>query len=162
MALTKSFIKSSSHAKQYFARHLSQFEYYGKTLGVWQGPGVELLGLERDVTKEAFERVIDSQHPITGQRLTPRMNTTRREMVWKQNQQTKLWEQVEVEVENRRIGLDLTFSMPKSASVYYGLTKDKDVDKHSPNYVKEAFVNQHRMFWRLDCLGVGKRTFWRP
>ena len=85
MALTKSFIKSSSHAKQYFARHLSQFEYYGKTLGVWQGPGVELLGLERDVTKEAFERVIDNQHPITGQRLTPRMNTTRREMVWKQN-----------------------------------------------------------------------------
>ena len=119
---------------------------------MWQGPGVELLGLERDVTKEAFERVIDSQHPITGQRLTPRMNTTRREMVWKQNQQTKLWEQVEVEVENRRIGLDLTFSMPKSASVYYGLTKDKDV--------LQAFLdtNAQMVNWMMADLKVRVRV----
>jgi hypothetical protein len=46
---------------------------------------VELPGIAQDLlipNKEAFERVIDNQHPITGQRLTPRMNTTRREMVW--------------------------------------------------------------------------------
>src|ERR1700730_1212459 len=108
--------------------------------------------LERDVTKEAFERVIDNQHPITGQRLTPRMNTTRWEMVWKQNEQTKLWEQVEAEVENRRVGLDLTFSMPKSASVYYGLTKDKAV--------LQAFLdtNAQMVNWMMADLKVRVRV----
>src|SRR5204863_2501319 len=123
-------------------------EYYGKTLGTWQGAGAEILGLATDVTKEAFARVIDNLHPQTGERLTPRMNTTRQEMVWKQDEKTGRWHQQLEEVENRRVGIDLTYSMPKSASVYYGLIKDKAV--------LQAFLdtNAEMMRWVMADLKV--------
>ena len=118
MALTKAFIKSAQNAKHYFDRHLSTIEYYGKTMGVWQGQGAEMLGLGKEVTKEQFGRLMDNLHPVTGERLTPRTNKTRTEVGWELNEETRRWEWTEREVGNRRVGLDLTWSIPKSASVY--------------------------------------------
>ena len=52
MALTKAFIRSGQHAKQYFERHLNDaLEYYGKTVGIWQGQGAAMLGLGPEVSK---------------------------------------------------------------------------------------------------------------
>src|SRR4051794_7623424 len=104
MALTKSEIKSAQGAERYFDRHLSTANYYGKTLGTWQGSGVEKLGLDREVTKETFSRVMNNLHPLTGERLTPRMNTTRVEKGWQLNEETRRWEWTQREVENRDVG----------------------------------------------------------
>lgn len=128
MALTKAFIENAQHAKQYFERHLNDaVDYYGKTVGVWQGKGAAMLGLSSEVTKGAFGRIVDNLHPLTGQRLSARMNGTRMEQGWKLNEQTHRWEWAEWEVENRRVGIDLTWSIPKSASLYYKLTGDQEI-----------------------------------
>jgi hypothetical protein len=51
MALTKADIQSAQGCERYFDRHLTTEEYYGKTVGIWQGSGVEKLGLDPEVTQ---------------------------------------------------------------------------------------------------------------
>ena len=52
------------------------------------------LGLTGPVTKDAFGQLCDNINPATGKRLTPRTN------------------------ENRRIGEDIVFSLPKDVGAY--------------------------------------------
>ena len=93
---------SVAGAKSYY----STADYYteGQELaGVWRGEGARLLGLSGSVEKEAWDRLCDNQHPLTGERLTARQR------------------------EVRRVGYDFNFHVPKSVSVLYGVAQDERI-----------------------------------
>ncbi|MFX8008201.1 relaxase domain-containing protein, partial [Acinetobacter baumannii] len=72
--------------------------------GVWGGEGARALGLEGQVERDQFEAILNGRLPDG-------------EMVG--------------QVEGRRLGLDLTFSMPKSASILALVSGDKRIlDAH--------------------------------
>ena len=94
-------ITSATNAKHYYAAA----DYYSQgqeTVGRWGGKLAEGLGLTGKVTKDAFDRMVDNQHPATGERLSVR---------------TK---------ENRRVGYDFTVSLPKSASIVRAFANNDD------------------------------------
>lgn len=98
--------KSADGATKYFDEGLSKSDYYaekGEIIGKWQGKFSQQLGLSGEVKKEEFAALAHNQNPLTGEQLTAR-NT-----------------------ENRRVGYDFTFSVPKSVSLVYSQTKDKDI-----------------------------------
>src|ERR1035441_681788 len=100
--------KNLKNAKEYFRQHLRRGDYHsqGQTVeGQWYGRGVARLardvrpeqaagfGPGQAVTEEAFIRLCDNLHPLTGQKLTVR---TRKE---------------------RRVFYDFVISAPKSVSI---------------------------------------------
>ena len=93
-------VSSAGGAANYFAKD----DYYvgdgPAELSEWGGKGAEALGLSGPVTKEDFEKVLDGKLP-DGTIVNGN--------------------------ENRRAGIDLTFSMPKSASLMAQLGGDKRV-----------------------------------
>jgi conjugative relaxase-like TrwC/TraI family protein len=93
-------VRSSGGAAAYFANDNYYTVQENAEAGVWGGEGARLLGLEGEVGREGFEAALNGQLP-SG------------EMVG--------------QVEGRRLGLDLTFSMPKSASVLALVTGDKRI-----------------------------------
>lgn len=93
---------SGDAAKQYYA----SADYYregAETIGRWGGEGARLLGLEGTVSRRAFNLLCDNRHPETGLALTAR---------------TK---------DERTVGYDFTFSVPKSVSLLYARTEDQQV-----------------------------------
>ncbi len=95
---------SASQAKSYFSAELSTGDYYAEgqeIAGQWGGKAAEMLGLSGEVTKDAFNALVDNLDPETGEQLTQRMT------------------------ENRRPGYDMTFSTPKAFSVLYEYSKDE-------------------------------------
>ncbi len=96
-------VTQQSHAaaaKSYYAA--SDYYTEGQELvGHWGGKAAAMLGLEGQVDKPRFDRRCDNLHPDTGSRLTPRTKG------------------------NRTVGYDFTWSVPKSVSLLYGLTKDE-------------------------------------
>jgi conjugative relaxase-like TrwC/TraI family protein len=93
---------SAGAAKKYY----STADYYNEgqeLVGSWGGQGASRLGLSGTVDKSSFERLCDNLDPRTGAQLTVR---TRSE---------------------RRVGYDFTFSVPKSVSLLYALSGDKDI-----------------------------------
>lgn len=98
--------KSASGALQYFDKGLTKSDYYAEKneiIGKWNGKTAELLKLTGEVSKEAFERLASNQNPVTGESLTVR------------------------NAANRRVGYDFTFSVPKSVSIVYSQTQDKEI-----------------------------------
>ena len=73
--------------------------------GQWNGRGAEILGLGRgaEATKEQFSRLLNGQHPDTGKNLMQRIR------------------------KDRRPGMDLTFSVPKSVSLAWAINKDEKI-----------------------------------
>ena len=71
------------NGESYLETHLSANDYYCEKEsvgGVWVGRGAELLGIEgHSISKkdEAFERLRNNQHPVSGEKLTKRNKTTR-------------------------------------------------------------------------------------
>lgn len=97
-------VRSSSGAAAYFASD----NYYtldeNAEAGVWGGEGARELGISGQVEREQFEAILNGRLPHG-------------EMVG--------------QVEGRRLGLDLTFSMPKSASILALVSGDKRIlDAH--------------------------------
>ncbi|MCU7806619.1 MAG: relaxase domain-containing protein [Candidatus Thiodiazotropha sp. (ex Semelilucina semeliformis)] len=95
---------SAKKAKEYFSSELTKGDYFfgaQEIAGQWGGKAAELLGLSGEVTKEAFNQLVDNINPQTGERLTPHNKG------------------------NRRPGYDMTFSAPKSLSVLYEYSKDE-------------------------------------
>ncbi|MBI4661702.1 MAG: relaxase domain-containing protein [Verrucomicrobia bacterium] len=94
------------NAREYFEEHLSVGDYYEegqRVAGEWFGMAAERLGLSGKVLAVDFLRLCENQHPVTGEKLTPRLNTTRKHG----NENAT----------NRRIFYDFTFSPPKSISL---------------------------------------------
>lgn len=93
---------SASGAKRYYATA----DYYSEgqeIVGSWGGKGAERLGLSGTVDKFSFERLCDNLDPRTGKPLTVRTRT------------------------ERTVGYDFTFSVPKSVSLLYAMSGDKDI-----------------------------------
>src|ERR1700688_1481382 len=93
---------SGAAAKKYYATA----NYYSEgqeIVGSWGGIGASRLGLSGTVDKDSFERLCDNLDPRTGEQLTVR---TRAE---------------------RRVGYDLTFSVPKSVSLLCAMSGDQDI-----------------------------------
>src|SRR5208283_9428 len=98
-------------AKEYFEEHLCVGDYYTEgqqVLGQWCGQGAEQLGLSGVTGREEFARLCENLHPQTGERLTLRQKTTRRE-IGEDGQERQTF--------NRRVYYDFTFSPPKSVSI---------------------------------------------
>ncbi len=97
---------SASGAVKYFDEGLSKADYYQDkefTIGKWNGKGRKILRLDEKVNRHDFASLAYNKHPETGEQLTPRMN------------------------ENRRVGYDFTFSVPKSVSILNSLTDDRNI-----------------------------------
>ena len=74
--------------------------------------------------------LVNNQVPGSdGERLTARLNTTRTEIRWEADPQTGEKRPVEKELQNRRVCVDFTFSVPKSVSMYLARTKDAGVER---------------------------------
>lgn len=86
-------------AKSYY----STSDYYteGQELaGRWRGRAAERLGLAGSIEKDKWDALCDNRNPDTGRMLTQRQR------------------------DNRRVGYDFNFHVPKSVSVLYSLTDD--------------------------------------
>ncbi len=71
------------NAKSYFEEHLSVGDYYSegeRVGGNWFGKGAESLGLCGAVGADDFLTLCDNLDPRTGESLTVRQKTTRREL----------------------------------------------------------------------------------
>jgi conjugative relaxase-like TrwC/TraI family protein len=109
------------NAQEYFEEHLCVGDYYEegqRVAGEWIGTGAERLGLSGKVRADEFLRLCENQHPVTGERLTQRLNTTRTDG--------------DENTANRRIFYDFTFSPPKSVSLAAFLGSDERIlDAHA-------------------------------
>lgn len=97
---------SAQGATRYYSEGLTTQDYYtekGEIIGNWGGKMAAQLGLSGQVSKEAFESLCYNANPNSGEQLTPRNE------------------------EGRRVGYDFTFSAPKSVSIVFGQTEDKDI-----------------------------------
>ena len=106
-------VRSSSGAADYFAND----NYYSADehaeAGVWGGEGARALGLEGQVKRDAFEGILNGRLPngdMVGQ------------------------------VEGRRLGLDLTVSMPKSASILALVSGDRRISDAAASWRAEHAV----------------------
>ncbi|UYV13475.1 MAG: relaxase domain-containing protein [Phycisphaera sp.] len=114
-------IVSAEGAKSYFREALSRGEYYAdekvldqEVVGEWGGLAAERFGLSGLVTRDAFESLCDNRIPQTGEPLTPR---------------TK---------DQRRVGYDLTWSVPKSVSLAMDLGGDRRIAEAFRESVRET------------------------
>jgi conjugative relaxase-like TrwC/TraI family protein len=96
---------SIAGAQQYFRTTLTQGDYYLGTEvnGSWRGKAASMLGLEAGspVTPDQFKALLEGRHPMTGKRLVQRLR------------------------QDRRPGVDLTFSVPKSVSLAWAINGDE-------------------------------------
>lgn len=110
--------KSVSHTLNYFNSVLTQGDYYlGQEIsGQWHGRGAGILGLGlgSDVTKEQFGSLLEGKHPETGASLTQRNR------------------------KDRRPGMDLTFSVPKSVSLAWAINDDERIVEALRETVRET------------------------
>jgi conjugative relaxase-like TrwC/TraI family protein len=98
--------ESADGAKQYFGKGLVRDDYYidGQEIaGLWGGKTAERLGLSGEVDQASYFSLCDNLDPHTGEQLTPRKK------------------------DERRVGFDFTFSVPKSVSALYELTQDERI-----------------------------------
>lgn len=121
-------VRSASGAANYFAKD----DYYtvegSSEISAWGGEGAEAIGLSGEVSKDPFEAILNGVLP-SGEGVA--------------------------QVENRRAGLDLTFSMPKSASVMAYVAGDKRVLAANMTAVRQtmAWVEKNLAEGRKDVEG---------
>lgn len=99
-------MRSATGTIKYFDDHLVSSDYYtqkGQLAGQWGGLGAKRLRLADSVQRDEFIALCKNINPQTNQKLTAR------------------------NVENRTVCYDFTFSVPKSVSILYSQTKDKDI-----------------------------------
>lgn len=111
--------KSAHGAVNYFDQGLTKSDYYaekGEVIGKWQGKTAEAIGLEGAIKRKDFTKLAFNINPKTKEQLTARNS------------------------EARRVGYDFTFSVPKSVSIVYAQTKDKDIFNAFDNAVRETML----------------------
>ncbi len=104
---------SAKDAKRYYtsADYLSEGQ---EIVGSWGGEAARMLGLEGIVDKLSFDRLCDNLDPRDGSRLTARTRS------------------------DRTVGYDFTFSVPKSVSLLYAMTGDREILDAFRNAVAET------------------------
>lgn len=120
------------NAKEYFREHLQVGDYYTQedaVQGEWFGHGAESLKLQGIVKEKDFVALCEGNHPVTGERLTMRRNTTR----FANGKETA----------NRRIFYDFTISPPKSVSLV-ALYQDESIVKIHDAAVKKAMQEMEK------------------
>jgi conjugative relaxase-like TrwC/TraI family protein len=130
---------SLGDAKRYFKEHLCVGDYYTQgqqVLGQWFGKGAEALGLAGVTRSDEFLRLCENLHPHTGERLTLRQNTTRKEIGANGQEQ---------ESANRRVFYDFTISPPKSVSIAAFVRNDSRIVEAHEQAVRAA-LNQLQTF----------------
>ncbi len=124
------------NAEKYFKEHLQLGDYYSQeqaVAGQWIGGGAEKLGLIGRVKEDQFLKLCHNQNPQTDELLTQRMKTTR----WDSERM--------LNVANRRIFYDFTFSPPKSVSIQALAANDKRlIDAH--NRAVQTAVRELELF----------------
>ena len=93
---------SAQGAKRYYA----SADYYSEgreIVGAWGGQAARMMGLEGVVDQHSFERLCDNLNPRDGKPLTVRTRS------------------------DRTVGYDFTFSVPKSVSLLYAMTGDREI-----------------------------------
>jgi conjugative relaxase-like TrwC/TraI family protein len=113
-------------ANQYGAAHYfsAADDYYAKEHpGEWQGIGAQALGLAGPVDQAEFARLLNGQLP-NGERILATFDRTEHK---------------------KRMGLDLTFSAPKSVSMQALVAGDRDVTAAHDRAVKRALDEVERL-----------------
>lgn len=96
---------NAAGAAKYFDEGLRRADYFAAeehSIGLWGGQAATRLGLLGEVQKEDFVALCHNTKP-DGSKLNPRHS------------------------EGRKVGYDFTFSVPKSASVAYTVTRDERI-----------------------------------
>jgi conjugative relaxase-like TrwC/TraI family protein len=109
--LSVSSVRSSGGAANYFAKNNYYTVSENEEAGIWHGKGTSDLGLRGLIERGAFEDILNGKLPdgeLVGQK------------------------------EGRKIGTDLTFSMPKSASIMAYVTGDERILAAHMSAVKKA------------------------
>lgn len=126
------------NACEYFEQHLAVGDYYTEhhvVRGEWLGAGAQRLGLSGVVGKEEFVALCENHHPVTRDKLTPRLKTTRLE--------TRADGQLS-EVANRRLFFDFTISPPKSVSLAAMVKGDARIIESHERAVRVAMQQLER------------------
>lgn len=94
--------RSGREMKDYYTAALAGGDYYlaDEKYSRWRGDLAKRLGLPEEVTQETFAKMADNKHPLTGETLTPRTD------------------------DDRTVGYDINFSVPKSVSLVHAVTQD--------------------------------------
>lgn len=94
--------RSGREVKDYYTAALEGGDYYTaeEQKGRWCGELAKRLGMNAGVTRESFARLADNQHPVTGEKLTPRTN------------------------DDRTVGYDINFHVPKGVSLLHVVSGD--------------------------------------
>lgn len=111
---------------QYAAAHYfaAADDYYAKEHpGEWQGEGARMLGLEGPIEQAQFSRLLDGRLP-NGERIQTTFDTT---------------------AHKKRMGLDLTFSAPKSVSMQALVAGDREVTAAHDRAVTRALEQVERL-----------------
>ncbi|QDU80733.1 Multifunctional conjugation protein TraI [Polystyrenella longa] len=119
--LTMTQAKSITGTEKYFDTVLTQGDYFcsdAEVNGTWNGKGAAILGLSSGsvVTKQEFKALLSGNHPVTGKKLVQRLR------------------------KDRRPGVDLTFSIPKSVSLVWAINRDETILDALREAVKETMT----------------------
>ena len=101
-------INSLQSASDYYTKSLTKGDYYSEQSeinGKWAGSLVKELGLGEEVQKSEFDNLCAGKHPYTGEKLTSRLSSDRRE------------------------AYDFTFSVPKSVSLLGAITRNSEIER---------------------------------
>lgn len=123
-------VRSAGGAAGYFAKDNYYTLEESSEASSWAGEGSADLGLSGDVGKEGFEKILNGELP-DGEKVG--------------------------QVENRRPGLDMTFSMPKSASVMAYIAGDKRILAAHMEAVKATMSWVERTSPRAAKISTGAR-----
>lgn len=110
-------------AKAYFDQGLSREDYYSQgseVTGQWHGNAATRLGLTGDVVREDFHALCDNLHPTTKEPLTQRQRS------------------------DRRVGFDISFSVPKSVSIHHALIENDEIERAFGAAVQETMAEVER------------------
>ena len=109
--------KNSDAAKQYFDQALQTSDYFISDVelqGQFHGELAAQLGIQGVTTKEAFHSLCDNLIPLSGEMLTQRTR------------------------QDRTVGYDLTFSVPKSVSIINALHENSGIQEAFSQSVNET------------------------
>jgi conjugative relaxase-like TrwC/TraI family protein len=137
--LTFSFVKESRQAANYYEE---TDDYYTKEghRGEWDGNGAEALGLEGGVDREVFKSLLEGRLPDGTQVRKPAPKTSNGKKA------------------NARLGIDFTFSAPKSVSIVALVANDRRVIEAHDAAVKDALgLMESKVVARQKIKGISFR-----